>query len=70
MRTIIEIPDTLINRLKNLLEQKKISRAELIRRAITEYLQRHQVDDDAAFGSWKDQKIDGLTYQTNLRDEW
>ena len=70
MRTIIEIPDTLLMGLTDLLKQKKISRAELIRRAIADYLQRHQVETDAAFGLWKSKKVDGLEYQQRIRDEW
>ncbi|RTZ66618.1 MAG: CopG family transcriptional regulator [Aquificaceae bacterium] len=70
MRTIIDIPDTLLIHLTALLKQQKISRAELIRRAIRDYLQQHQVDTDAAFGLWKDKKVEGLQYQQRIRDEW
>ena len=70
MRTIIEIPDTLLMGLTDLLKQKQISRAELRRRAITDYLQRHHVETDAAFGLWKNKKVDGLQYQQCIRDEW
>jgi hypothetical protein len=27
-------------------------------------------DGDEAFGLWKDAGVDGLTYQSRLRDEW
>ena len=70
MRTIIDLPDAQISRLAKLVEQEKISRAELIRRAVSEYLQQHQVDTDDAFGLWKNREIDGLTYQDRIRDEW
>ncbi|HBS25959.1 MAG TPA: CopG family transcriptional regulator [Gammaproteobacteria bacterium] len=70
MRTIIDLPDAQISRLAELVEQEKISRAELIRRAVSEYLQQHQVDTDDAFGLWKNREIDGLTYQDRIRDEW
>ncbi len=70
MRTIIDIPDTQIDLLSNLVEQENISRAELIRRAISEYLARYQVKQTDAFGLWKDKHVDGVEYQNKLRDEW
>ena len=70
MRTIIDIPDTQIDLLSNLVEQENISRAELIRRAISEYLARYQVKQTDAFGLWKDKQVDGVEYQNKLREEW
>jgi hypothetical protein len=70
MRTIIEIPDIQIDLLSSLVEQENISRAELIRRAISEYIARYPAKTDNAFGLWKDNKVDGLEYQNKMRDEW
>jgi hypothetical protein len=70
MRTIIEIPDVQIDLLSNLVEQENISRAELIRRAISEYIARYPTKTDNAFGLWKGKKVDGLEYQNKMRDEW
>ena len=71
MRTIVDLPDQQIEALKQLSETGHLSRAELVRRAIDEYLARHlPVQDDGAFGLWKKRKTDGVTYQERARDEW
>jgi metal-responsive CopG/Arc/MetJ family transcriptional regulator len=71
MRTIVDLPDKQIEALKRMSELAHSSRAELVRRAIDEYLTRHlPAHDDDAFGLWKKRKTDGLTYQERLRDEW
>lgn len=72
MRTIIEIPEQQLELMKPLLEQESISRAELIRRAIGEYLKRYESigEKDSAFGLWSEQAEDGLSYQEALRSEW
>jgi len=71
MRTIVDLPEEQIEVLKQLSRQARLSRAELVRRAINEYLQRHhsQSSEDA-FGVWGHQPRDGLVYQRELRDEW
>lgn len=71
MRTIIEIPDQQLERMKPLLELEGISRAELIRRAVKDYLQRFDVsNDETAFGLWRESARNGLHYQEELRSEW
>lgn len=71
MRTIIDIPDTQLDLLNIFAIQEKISRAELIRRAVADYLQRHAtVAKDDAFGLWQRRNEDGLAYQQRLREEW
>ncbi len=71
MRTIIDIPDTQLELLNSFALQEKISRAELIRRAVADYLQRCvAVPDDDAFGVWQPRGEDGLAYQQRLREEW
>lgn len=71
MRTIVEIPEQQIEALKALSEREGLSRAELMRRALAEYLTRHQTEtDNSAFGLWRDNKQDGLDYQQELRKEW
>jgi metal-responsive CopG/Arc/MetJ family transcriptional regulator len=69
MRTIVNLPEQEMVRLKRLSERRQLSRAELIRRAVAEYLARQSVDADEAFGLWKGRE-DGLEYQRRLRDEW
>jgi len=71
MRTIIEIPDQQLEQMKPLLQQEGISRAELIRRAVKDYLQRFESDEEcSAFGLWANNPRDGLSYQEELRSEW
>ena len=71
MRTIIEIPQQQLERMKPVLEQEGISRAELIRRAVNDYLKCYsQPAEDSAFGLWAERKQDGLAYQEKLRSEW
>ena len=71
MRTIIDLPEQQYEALKALAKREKASRAELVRRALAEYLARRtpQVEDEA-FGVWSERKVDGLAYQERLRQEW
>lgn len=71
MRTIVDLPDEQIEGLRALSEHSRLSRAELLRRAVAEYLQRHAPDEaDAAFGMWRSAPRDALALQRALRDEW
>ncbi|EIC21289.1 ribbon-helix-helix domain-containing protein [Thiorhodovibrio frisius] len=71
MRTVIELPDDQIPPLKDLADALKVSRAELIRRAVADYLRRFETPpDDTAFGIWKESGEDGLDYQVRMRSEW
>jgi len=71
MRTIVDLPDEQLEPLKILGEQMKLSRSELVRRAVADYLRRHRaVTDDTAFGVWRGRSEDGLAYQERLRSEW
>ena len=71
MRTIVELPEQQVEALKIMSEREGLSRAELMRRAISEYLVRHQSQNSAiAFGIWKNRGNDGLEYQNVIRKEW
>jgi metal-responsive CopG/Arc/MetJ family transcriptional regulator len=80
MRSIIDIPEEINVELNLQAKSAGISRAELVRRAITAYLSNtpKAPNIEAAFGLWKKQKtmarspkmIDGLDYQNQLRSEW
>lgn len=71
MRTIIDIPATTLNEIDGLARSENISRAEAIRRAMIEYLQkRARPKPNAGFGIWKSRKIDALTHEDDLRSEW
>jgi hypothetical protein len=72
MRTIIDLPDSQISALRELEHRKKVSRAELIRQAVAQYVVLH-AETGNAFGAWKTPKrrsADGMTVQKKLRAEW
>ncbi|HBG93913.1 MAG TPA: CopG family transcriptional regulator [Chromatiaceae bacterium] len=71
MRTVLDLPDSQVEGLKRLGERNGLSRAELVRRAVAEYLSKHPTDDtDSAFGLWRNRAEDGLKYQQRIREEW
>ena len=71
MRTVIDVPDQLIDSLDRVSGTEQRSRAALIREAIAEFLRKRSGPSaEAAFGLWKDRKTDGLRYQNGLRTEW
>jgi metal-responsive CopG/Arc/MetJ family transcriptional regulator len=71
MRTIVDLPDEQIEALKALSARENVSRAELVRRALAEFLaHRSTLHDDDAFGLWRRRPEDGLEYQHRLRKEW
>lgn len=72
MRTIIDIPESQLAALRLLEERKNVSRAELIRQAVAQYVVRN-VEAPEAFGSWKLKKTkatDAVVLQRKLRAEW
>ena len=70
MRTIVDLPDEQIEALKRISDTEQVSRAELMRRAVAEYLVRQQpAPDDAAFGLWRDRAKDSLVYEDAVRAE-
>ena len=71
MRTIVDIPKQQIEALRTLGEQEGLSRAELMRRAVAEYLVRHQGEaGTAAFGLWRNKPHNSVAYQEKMREEW
>jgi metal-responsive CopG/Arc/MetJ family transcriptional regulator len=71
VRTIVDLPKSIIDELDELARREEISRAEAVRRAMAEYLQsRRRARSDAAFGIWKSRKVDSLAYEDDLRREW
>lgn len=72
MRTIIDLPESQLAALRELEQRKKLSRAELIRRAVAQYVRENAATDDA-FGAWRAEgraRIDGVELQRALREEW
>ena len=71
MRTLIDIPETHLRKLTTMSKLRNVSRAHLVRTAISEYLQHDKEDSlDALFGIWADRNMDGLQYQEQMRREW
>jgi metal-responsive CopG/Arc/MetJ family transcriptional regulator len=71
MRTLVDIPDSLLEEVDDVARREKLSRAEAVRRAIREYVaQRRGGRADAAFGIWKSRQVDGLDYENSVRGEW
>ena len=73
MRTIIDIPDIQVKVLNKLSKKKKVSRADIIRQALTNYIANHSKTKKAykkAFGLWRDERLDSIEYQKKLRNEW
>lgn len=72
MRTIIDLPESQLAALRDLEKRKNVSRAELIRQAVAQYVVHH-AETENAFGAWKTSKrkaADGLAVQQRLRAEW
>ncbi|KVO82988.1 ribbon-helix-helix protein, CopG family [Burkholderia ubonensis] len=70
-RILIDLPDAQIQALAALVEAERRPRAAVIRDAIDAYLaQRKRAVGADVFGVWKEKKVDGLTYQEALREEW
>jgi hypothetical protein len=70
MRTLVDIPDRQIKDLTAICAAERLPRAELIRRAITAYIEKKTPPAVDAFGLWKSHKVDGLAYQEQVRSEW
>lgn len=70
MRVLIDLPPDQIDDLALLCKTEKISRAELVRRAVSRYLAENKPDTSNAFGLWREKRVDGLVWQEQVRSEW
>ena len=70
MRALIDIPDNKIKELAEICRIEKVSRAELVRQAISAYLEMKKTLTVDAFGVWKERGVDGMAYQEQVRAEW
>jgi len=71
VRTLVDIPEGDLSRLTKLSKTRKVSRAQLVRSAVSRFLQEEESDSlDKLFGIWTDRNIDGLEYQEQMRREW
>lgn len=71
-RTLVGLSDQDFQALDALSDVKRVSRAELIRQAVSQYLEKFKSEppSDVAFGLWAGKNEDGLAYQQRLREEW
>ncbi len=71
MRTILTIPEEMAHRLDRLAHRRRLSRAEVIRRAVEAFLRKESEASVAeAFGLWRGRRANALTEQRRLRAEW
>ncbi|WBM70920.1 ribbon-helix-helix domain-containing protein [Buttiauxella sp. WJP83] len=70
-RILLDLSDEVVRRLDDLKQSRNLPRAELLREAVDEYLERHtQVAVTEAFGLWSEHAVDGVEYERTLREEW
>ena len=60
MRALVDIPEKQLHDLADICATEKVSRAEIIRRAISAYLENKKSESVDVFGLWKDRKVDGV----------
>ena len=75
MRTIIDLEDSQASRLDAWAKAEKVSRAEAVRRAVDQMLERASPKQGTGFGLWAQAgnlppERDGLVLQRELRAEW
>ncbi len=72
MRTLVDIPEKQVHELAKICSKENLSRAEVIRRAISEYVKKKQKTEVDAFGLWAkgEDVVDGLEFQKKFRSEW
>jgi len=75
MRTQVDIPEDHLEALNAIAKAKEVSRAELVREAISEFVKLHDRPKTGAgiarsAGAWGRDFEDGLAYQLRLRAEW
>jgi metal-responsive CopG/Arc/MetJ family transcriptional regulator len=70
MRTLVDLPEAELEQLNALSRERRVSRAELIRRAVSGYLEQNGTGLEDSFGLWKKKGVDGVRYQERLRGGW
>ncbi|AGB80333.1 CopG family transcriptional regulator [Pseudocitrobacter corydidari] len=70
-RILLDLSDEVIKRLDDLKVQRNLPRAELLREAVEQYLERQSnTTISNALGLWQGCEEDGVEYQRKLREEW
>ncbi|CAM4319132.1 MULTISPECIES: ribbon-helix-helix protein, CopG family [Lelliottia] len=70
-RILLDLSDDVLQRLDDLKQLRNKPRAELLREAVEQYLDRQSTSViREALGLWGDKVEDGLEYERKLREEW
>lgn len=70
-RILLDLSDDVLQRLDDLKQLRNKPRAELLREAVEQYLDRQSTSViREALGLWGDNLEDGLDYERKLREEW
>lgn len=70
-RILIDLSDDVLQRLDSLKQLRNRPRAELLREAVEQYLDKQSTSViREALGLWGDGAEDGLEYERKLREEW
>ena len=77
-RTLVGFADQDLLTLDEISAAQHVSRAQVIRQAVSNYLEQFKSANatdadkatDDAFGLWRAKKMDGLAFQNKLREEW
>ena len=72
-RILLDLSDDVIKRLDDLKVQRNLPRAELLREAVEQYLERQDQAEttiSSALGLWQGCEEDGIEFQSKLREEW
>ena len=71
MRMTIELTEEQVQRLTDVCRCEGVSRGEVIRRAVADYLDKtHARNPGDTFGIWRDRNVDGMRCERRLRGEW
>ncbi len=71
MRTIVDIPDSQVKILDQVSKKKNVSRASLIREALTKYINSYSNSKksyELAFGVWKRKKIGQFGLSAKIKE--
>lgn len=71
-RIVIDLPEEDLRQWDNLAAIRHLSRAELIRQALSVYLADNRASsDNDAFGLWVNSDTDGILYESQVRNhDW
>jgi metal-responsive CopG/Arc/MetJ family transcriptional regulator len=72
-RILLDLSDDVLRRLDDLKHQRNLPRAELLREAVEQYLERQtqfEMTLAASLGLWQNCDEDGVEFERGLRKEW